>query len=46
MPVQSPHEAHPRKHRRAAVLGNQNQRVHGGLPFRAALCSDFESFVM
>ena len=32
--VQRPHDADPGQDRRAAVLCNEDQRLHGGLPFR------------
>jgi hypothetical protein len=32
IPVQRPHDADPRKHRRAAECHHQDQRLHGGLP--------------
>jgi hypothetical protein len=31
--IQRPHDADPGEHRRAAALGNQQQRFHRGLPF-------------
>jgi hypothetical protein len=34
VPVQRPHDADPRKHRRPARRRNQDQRFHGRLPFR------------
>jgi hypothetical protein len=32
--VQGSHDADPRQHRRAAALGDQDQRLHRRLPFR------------
>jgi hypothetical protein len=32
--VQGSHDAYPRQHRRAAALGDQQQRLRRGLPFR------------
>ena len=43
--VQRLHDANPRKHRRPAALGDQQQRLHGCLPFRR-LVLDFRGFVM
>jgi hypothetical protein len=33
MTIERPHHAYPGEHRRAAALGNQQQRFHRGLPF-------------
>ena len=33
MTLERPHYAYPGEHRRAAALGNQQQRFHGCLPF-------------
>jgi hypothetical protein len=34
VPIQRPHDADPRKHRRPAQRRDQHQRFHGGLPLR------------
>ena len=34
VPVQRPHDADPRKHRGPTALGDEDQRLHRGLPFR------------
>jgi hypothetical protein len=36
VPVRCAHDTNPRKHRRAAKLDHQNQRLDRGLPFREA----------
>jgi hypothetical protein len=45
IPVQCPHDANPRKHRRSARRRHQDQRLHRGL-HSSASCSAFVSFVM
>jgi hypothetical protein len=45
MTVKRPHDADPRKHRRAARSRDQDQGLHRRLPF-LGLCSAFGSFVM
>jgi hypothetical protein len=37
VPVQRPHHAYAREHRRATQLGNQYQRFHRSLPFNGVV---------
>jgi hypothetical protein len=37
VPIKRPHDSDPGKHRRSAKGSDQDERFHGGLPFRSLM---------